>query len=156
LAARQSVPALPAGWVHATEDPSHTSRVQALPSSAHAVFAAAFASPGHAVDPATHVSATSHTPAEARHVTAPGFASGVHVPSFVPPRATLHAWQSVVTPPPHAVSQQTPSTQNAPPSQSPWTAHAMLLVRKCTPRASPLVPPYSQRECGQVGLEAGS
>jgi hypothetical protein len=44
-------------------------------------------------------------------VSATPAASAVHVPSEVPPAFTEQAWQSVVTPPLHALSQQTPSTQ---------------------------------------------
>jgi hypothetical protein len=43
---RQSVPALPAGCVHASPTPSQTSRVQTLESAVHAVFAGCFASVG--------------------------------------------------------------------------------------------------------------
>src|SRR5262249_13767740 len=48
--------------------------------------------------------------------------SWVHVPSAVAPAATLHAWQSPATPPPHDVLQQTPSTQ-LPLRQSEGCAH---------------------------------
>jgi hypothetical protein len=41
------------------------------------------------------------------------FATAPQVPSLPPVAAPRHDWQSVVTPPPHAVSQHTPSTQNA-------------------------------------------
>jgi len=49
-AARQTVPAFPAGCVHAGDPavPLHTSVVQTLPSSVHAVPAAFTASAGHA------------------------------------------------------------------------------------------------------------
>jgi hypothetical protein len=58
----------------------------------------------------SHVSGGSHVPLPARH-TVPA-ATAVQVPSpEVAPAAVLHAWQSPATPPPHAVSQQTPSAQ---------------------------------------------
>ena len=59
---------------------------------------------GQAVVPALHVSARSHGPALLRHVYE--LVNVVHVPAV-----TLQAWQSLVTPPPHVVLQQTPSTQ---------------------------------------------
>jgi hypothetical protein len=34
------------------------------------------------------------------------------VPFAGAPAAMLHAWQSVASPPPHALAQHTPSTQN--------------------------------------------
>ena len=46
------------------------------------------------------------------------------VPSLAAPAATLHAWQSLVTPPPQAVSQHTPSTQKPLP-------HCVPLVHDC-------------------------
>lgn len=36
---------------------------------------------------------------------------GTHVPSTLAPFFLVQAWQSLVTLPPHALSQQTPSTQ---------------------------------------------
>jgi hypothetical protein len=48
-------------------------------------------------------------PAADRH-TAPAF-TGWQVPLVGAPPAVLQAWQSLGSPPPHAVSQQVPSTQ---------------------------------------------
>jgi hypothetical protein len=48
---------------------------------------------------------------------------GLQVPSAALPVAMLHAWQSFATPPPQAVLQQTPSTQNPVPHWfAPWQA----------------------------------
>src|SRR5436190_1855079 len=68
-AARQIVPALPAGCWQAAFVPSHWSVVQALPSSVHAVPLAFFASLGQAAPVPGQDSATSHSPAAARHWT---------------------------------------------------------------------------------------
>jgi hypothetical protein len=89
------------------------------------------ASGGHASLVPLQLSATSHTPAEARHSTLLG--KSPHVPFTAAPLATLHAWQSVVTPPPHAVLQQTPSTQKP-------LGHSLGLVH-----GSPLPGPASNR-----------
>jgi hypothetical protein len=70
------------------------------------VLAGAGKSAGHATLPAAQTSAASHTPFCARHVVPTGT---VHVPTLP---ARLQAWQSVVTLPPHAVLQHTPSAQN--------------------------------------------
>ncbi len=89
--------------------PSQTSsKVQKSPSS-QVVPAAAIASAGQAGLAPSHRSATSQTPDEARQ-TAP-VATGPQRPSMAAPSATLQAWQSAGSPPPHAVSQQKPSTQ---------------------------------------------
>src|SRR5437763_120112 len=76
-AARHTVPAFPAGCVQATEPtvPLHTSVVQALPSSVHAVPAALTASAGQVVLVPVQVSARSHSLTAARH-TAPAFPTG--------------------------------------------------------------------------------
>src|SRR5207247_2790883 len=76
-AARHTVPALPAGCVQATEPtvPLHTSVVQTLPSSVHAVPAALTASAGQVVLVPVQVSARSHSLTAARH-TAPAFPTG--------------------------------------------------------------------------------
>src|SRR5437773_2076114 len=68
-AARHTVPAFPAGCVQATEPtvPLHTSVVQALPSSVHAVPAALTASAGQVVLGAVQASARSHSLTVARH-----------------------------------------------------------------------------------------
>ncbi len=74
------------------------------------VPAPAFASAGQVIPAPSHFSATSQVPAAARQTTVA--ALGLHVPSAaVPPLAALHAWQSVGSPAPQAVLQQTPSTQ---------------------------------------------
>jgi hypothetical protein len=95
---------------HAALVPVHVSATSHGPAEARqTVVTGTKASAGHSALLPVHVSATSQTPAEARHVrpaeTKP------HVPFTAAPAATLHAWQSVVTPPPQALSQQTPSTQ---------------------------------------------
>jgi hypothetical protein len=72
--ARHTVPAFPAGCVQATLLPSHTSRVQTLPSSVHGVFAGDRASAGQAELAPEHVSWGSHAPADARQ-TVPATAS---------------------------------------------------------------------------------
>src|SRR5207247_7171050 len=76
-AARHTVPAFPAGCVEATEPtvPLHTSVVQTLPSSVHAVPAALTASAGQVVLVPVQVSARSHSLTAARH-TAPAFPTG--------------------------------------------------------------------------------
>lgn len=61
---------------------------------------------GQAEDEPVHFSSESHSPAAARQVVADE--RFVHVPTEP---LTLHAWQSVVEPPPHAPLQHTPSTQ---------------------------------------------
>src|SRR5205814_2217718 len=66
-AARQTVPALPAGCWQEALAPSHWSRVQTLPSSVQAVPLARNVSVGQAVEAPVHVSAASQIPAEARH-----------------------------------------------------------------------------------------
>jgi hypothetical protein len=113
--------------------PLQTSVVHGFPSSVHAIPFPFFASVGHVVDEPVHVSATSHSPAAARHVVpalpagcwqvvleplqvsvvhalpssvqAVPFGFGEQVPTDA---AKLHAEHSFV----HAVSQQTPPTQN--------------------------------------------
>lgn len=74
-AARHSVPAFPAGCVHAP--PEHTSDVQGLPSVRHAVPVALYASKGHVSAVPSQVSATSHSFTAGRHVCA--------LPNFVSP-----------------------------------------------------------------------
>src|SRR5439155_109959 len=65
-AARQTVPALPAGCWQASFVPSHSSRLHGLPSSVHAVPAGCFASAGQLGPFPGQFSAGSHSPAEAR------------------------------------------------------------------------------------------
>src|SRR6266404_4540147 len=74
-AARHTAPALPAGCVHVTLVPLHTSVVQGSPSSAQAVPLGWKTSVGQVVLVPVQVSATSHSPAAARH-TAPAFPAG--------------------------------------------------------------------------------
>jgi len=57
--------------------------------------------------PATHVSVSVHAFESLQAVAL----RGEHVPSATLPAAVLHATQSLVEPPPQALSQQTPSTQ---------------------------------------------
>src|SRR5204862_47805 len=77
VTARHTVPAFPAGCVQATEPtvPLHTSVVQTLPSSVHAVPAALTASAGQVALVPVQVSARSHSLTVARH-TAPAFPTG--------------------------------------------------------------------------------
>src|SRR5207253_1965790 len=65
-AAPHTAPPFPAGCGQSSPLPSHSSRLHGLPSSAHAVRAALFASAGHAALDPVHNSAGSHSPAEAR------------------------------------------------------------------------------------------
>jgi hypothetical protein len=67
------------------------------------------ASDGQVSDEPLHVSAASQTFALGRQ-TRPA-TTAVHAPSLLPPAATEQAWQSLGLPPPHALAQQTPSTQ---------------------------------------------
>jgi hypothetical protein len=70
-----------------------------------------FASAGHAVLEPSHFSAGSHAPAVFRQMVFDAAVTVAHVPLLGAPAAVLHAWQSVVTPPPHAELQQMLSTQ---------------------------------------------
>jgi hypothetical protein len=92
---------------HVGEMPLHVSAASQVPAAArHTVVAGTNAFVGHVAAVPLHISGGSQDPAEGRHTVAAG--SGTHVP--IAP-ATLHAWQSEVTPPPQGVLQQTPSTQ---------------------------------------------
>src|SRR5207247_2352037 len=71
-AARQTAPASPAGCWQASCVPSHSSRLQGLPSSVHAVPAGSFASPGQVALEPVQCSAGSHSPAEARQTVVEG------------------------------------------------------------------------------------
>jgi galactose-1-phosphate uridylyltransferase len=74
-------------------------------------FALRGTSAGHAADTPSHCSLTSqNTLAYDRQMTAAG--RGEHTPSAWPVSLFEHAWQSVGSSPPHAVSQQRLSTQN--------------------------------------------
>src|SRR2546422_466471 len=74
-AARQTVPALPAGCWHVTLVPSHWSSVQGLVSAVQGVVAGFLASVGHVVLVPVQDSARSHSPAAARQV-APALPAG--------------------------------------------------------------------------------
>jgi hypothetical protein len=68
-AARHTVPAFPAGWRHASLDPSQASTVQGLPSSAQLVPEPDFASAGQAAEVPSHFSTASQGPTASRHTT---------------------------------------------------------------------------------------
>ena len=104
--ARHTIPAFPAGCWHDPDEPSHWSRVQGFPSLVHAVATGSFAFAGQVVELPVQVSAGSHSPVDGLQTTV--FGAGPHVPRFP---GTLHAWQSVGLLPPHAVPQQTLSSQ---------------------------------------------
>jgi hypothetical protein len=53
---------------------------------------------------------------------------GPQVPFAAAPAATLHAWQSLATPPPHAALQQTPSTQKPEAHSAPATHGSPLAL----------------------------
>src|SRR5205823_960954 len=76
-AARQTVPALPAGCGHAALTPSHWSAVQAFPSSVQAVPAGFLVSSGQLGPLPVQSSATSHSSAAARHCVVPGAKASV-------------------------------------------------------------------------------
>src|SRR5207253_1548013 len=65
-AGRHTAPAFPAGCRQSSPLPSHSSRLQGLPSSVQAVPLAFFASAGHAALDPVQNSAGSHSPAESR------------------------------------------------------------------------------------------
>jgi hypothetical protein len=98
-----------------------TSPVRQASPSLQAVPSSAGASPGQAAVAPSQRSAWSQAPVAARHTrSAP---SSAQRPSTGAPAATLHASQSDPAPPPHAPSQQTPSTQK-PLAHSAAAAHA--------------------------------
>src|SRR5207253_3183803 len=114
-AARHGAPAFPAGCWPALRLPSHSSRLQGLPSSVQAVPAVLFASAGHAALDPVQNSAGSHSPAAARQRLAvgrkPSQGQAVPVPSQVSassqsPAAARHTvpafpaacWQSLLLP----------------------------------------------------------
>jgi hypothetical protein len=68
-AGRQSVPALPAGCVHALPTPSQTSRVQTFESAVQPVFAGSFASAGQVTAAPSQFSTASHSPTAERQTT---------------------------------------------------------------------------------------
>lgn len=76
---------------------------------AHTVPAGAYALVGQIVDTPEQTSATSQNDMAARQ-TVP-MVLNPQVPFVAAPELALQAWQSVVSPPPHAVLQQYPSTQ---------------------------------------------
>jgi hypothetical protein len=124
-------------------EPSHFSTASHRPTAARQVVPeGCFASAGHAGELPSQASGASHTPAAARQ-TVP-CETGEHFPAL-PFR--LHAWQSVVTPPPHALLQHTPSTQ------LPFT-HSVLCEHPCPSGfLSTQVPPAQYWLVGH-GLEA--
>ena len=87
--------------------------------SAQAEPFATTASAGHASVNPSHCSARSHTDTDERHSELGG--AGVQTPSALAPRARLQTAQRATESPPHIVSQQTPSTQDA-------VRHAALVV----------------------------
>ncbi len=86
---------------------SATSHSEAAPR--HSWVEGAKVSLGHARLVPSHCSTTSQAPAEGRQVVAA--AATPQVPFTAAPAVVLQAWQSVVTPPPQAVLQHTPSAQ---------------------------------------------
>jgi hypothetical protein len=86
------------------------------------VPAGAGAAGGHAVDVPSQRAASVQAEGTA-HTTSRTADTGPQVPSTAAPAATLQAMQSFLAPPPQAVSQQTPSTQE-PERQSAPTAQA--------------------------------
>jgi hypothetical protein len=105
--------------------PVHSSAISHTPSSPRqGVPCGDGSSVGQSVLMPSQASVASHRPVAVRQ-TMPLFAVP-QVPSAVAPAATLHASQSPALPPPQAVSQQTPSTQNP-------LRHSML-----APQAVPL------------------
>src|SRR5204863_861204 len=81
--ARHSVPAFPAGCVQVALVPAHTSLVQTLPSSVHAVVLDLKVSVGQVVLVPVQLSATSHSFTAARH-TVPAFPAGCGQAALVP------------------------------------------------------------------------
>ena len=102
LPSLQLVPSTALGLVHAPVAGLQTPATWQASSGAHVA-----ATPTH--DPAWHVSFVEQRLPSLQD--AP-FERAPHVPFTAAPAATLHARQSFGSPPPHALSQQTPSTQN--------------------------------------------
>ena len=67
----------------------------------HGVPFGTFILAGHVRAVPLQLSGLSHSPTAGRHTTLAG--RGAQMPSVMAPAVTLHAWQSVVAPPPHAV-----------------------------------------------------
>jgi hypothetical protein len=124
-AARQVAPAdsqMSEGHVAST--PSHVSAGSHAPADARQIVPAGRSvSAGQDVDRPVQVSARSHAPPEGRHTCIDPTVTIAHVPFVGAPDATLHAWQSLSTPPPQLVLQQTPSTQ-LPDVHAPLPVHA--------------------------------
>jgi hypothetical protein len=96
VAARQTVPAFPAGCEHSAEEPSHWSSVQGLLSLEHAVPLFFATSAGHAGFVPSQVSARSHSPAAAWH-TVPALPAGCwQRPDAPPQRSSVQALPSSV------------------------------------------------------------
>ena len=72
VAARQTVPAFPAGCWQASFVPSHSSVLHGLPSSVHAVPAGSLASAGHVALEPVQFSAGSHSPPDGRQTAVAG------------------------------------------------------------------------------------
>jgi hypothetical protein len=102
LAARQSVPELPAGCWQELFEPLHVSDVQGLPSSVQAVPFGTLVSLGQVVAP-LQVSAASHSPTAGRHTVVAGTAEHVPTDPVFAQESQMPALQAVL--------QQTPSTQ---------------------------------------------
>src|SRR5947199_300108 len=123
-AARQTVPAFPAGCWHVGPLPPQTSLVQIWPSSVQGL-AGANTSWGQAALEPVHVSATSHSPADARHTVVPGRKPSAGHASEMPSHAsaTSHgpaagrqtaallasAGQATLTPVQNSAGSQTPA-----------------------------------------------
>jgi len=87
--------------------PVHDSaRSHSLSAARQSVPPARYLSTGHCTDTPSHISLSSQSPFTVRHVTDEG--SGLQLPAIPD---WLHDWQSLGSPPPQALSQQTPSTQ---------------------------------------------
>jgi hypothetical protein len=108
---------------HIGPPPQAAAVSQMLVAAAQVVPTTTKPSEGHVVEAPSQVSATSHTPAIVRQ-TVPDL-RGPQVPSLVAPAATEQAWQSFGSPPPHALAQQTRSTQS-PEAHSVPVVHAIL------------------------------
>src|SRR5437667_447228 len=83
-AARHTTPAFPAGCVHPALAPSHTSLVQALPSSVQVVPLALKTSVGQAVLVPVQLSARSHSPAAARQTVPAALSASAGQVALVP------------------------------------------------------------------------
>src|SRR5207249_6931541 len=87
-------PAFPAGCVHVTLVPLHTSVVHTLPSSVQVVPLALRASVGQAVLVPVQLSATSHSPAAARHTVPAGLMASAGQVVLVPVQVSVVSHRS--------------------------------------------------------------